>query len=233
MPKALVPVAGRPFLDWQLRLLATDGVADVVLCVGYRSDMVRAFVADGSKWGIRVTWVDEGRELRGTAGALRLALDEGALATEFFVLYGDSYLPGAVRRVEAAWAACRAPALMAVMRNEDRWDRSNLVYRAGRVVLYDKHRASRPAAALRWIDHGISVLRRDLVRRRVPPGARADLSDLMHELSLEGRLAGVEMSERFYEAGSPAGLRDLEQYLRSRGGPPRAAPAGRGRTALV
>src|SRR5207244_10787800 len=77
VPKALVPVAGRPFLDWQLRLLAEEGVRDVVLCVGYRGDMVRAFAGDGSAWGLRLRWVDEGRELLGTAGALRVALEAG------------------------------------------------------------------------------------------------------------------------------------------------------------
>jgi NDP-sugar pyrophosphorylase family protein len=228
MPKALIPVAGRPFVDWQLRLLASEGIRDVVLCVGYRGGMLRDFVADGSRWGVRVRWVDEGNELRGTAGALRLALEQGALANEFLVLYGDSYLPGAVRPVEVAWVTCRAAALMAVMRNDGRWDRSNLVYRAGRVVLYDKRRVSAQGAELRWIDHGISVLRRDLVEERVPPGARADLGDLMHELSREGLLAGVEIHERFYEAGSPAGLGDLEEYLCGRGRSPTPVPTSQG-----
>ena len=228
VPKALVPVAGRPFLDWQLRLLAGEGVRDVVLCVGYRGDMVRAFAGDGSAWGLRLRWVDEGRELLGTAGALRVALEAGTLESEFFVLYGDSYLPGAVRRVEAAWAACEAPALMAVMRNEDRWDRSNVAYRSGRVVLYNKSRVPSPAGVLRWIDHGISVLRRGLVGDRVPSGVRADLGDLMHRLSLEGLLAGVEMTERFYEAGSPAGLRDLERHLSLEGRPPAPVSTSQG-----
>jgi NDP-sugar pyrophosphorylase family protein len=173
--------------------------------------------------------VDEGSELRGTAGALRLALDQGALASEFLVLYGDSYLPGALPVVEAAWETCGAPALMAVTRNDGRWDRSNAVYDSGRVVLYDKRPASRPREAMRWIDHGVSVLRGDLARERLQPGGRADLGDLMHELSVEGRLAGVEMPERFYEAGSPAGLSDLEAYLQARS----AASAGRDRSSYA
>jgi NDP-sugar pyrophosphorylase family protein len=69
---------------------------------------------------------------------------------------------------------------------------------------------------MRWIDYGLSALSRGCVER-IPAGAVADLADLMRELSDEGRLAGFEVSERFYEAGSPDGLRELEGYLSREG----------------
>jgi len=213
VPKALLPVLGEPFADWQLRLLARGGIERVVYCVGYRGDQLRAHVGDGARYGLRVTWVDEGRRLLGTAGALRLALDRGALDEAFFVLYGDSYLPVDVAAVEAAWARSRLPALMTVLRNEGRWDRSNCVYRDGRVVLYDKGRASPARAEMAWIDYGLSVLSRAVIAERVAPGAVADLADVQRDLSNAGQLAGLEVRERFYEAGSPEGLRELEAYL--------------------
>src|SRR5919197_6751225 len=77
IPKALVPVLGSPFADWQLRLLASRGVERVVYSVGYRGDMLRDHVGDGSCFGLQVAWVDEGDDLRGTGGALRLAPDSG------------------------------------------------------------------------------------------------------------------------------------------------------------
>ena len=79
VPKALLPVLGAPFADWQLALLAEQGVERVVYCVGYRGELLREHVGDGSRHGLSVTWSDEGQELRGTAGAIRLALDRGAL----------------------------------------------------------------------------------------------------------------------------------------------------------
>ena len=90
LPKTLVPVAGRPFADYQLTWLAEEGVEDVVYCIGYRGDQIRDYVGDGARWGLSVTYVDEGADLRGTGGALRLAYDEGALAEE---------LRGPVRRL--------------------------------------------------------------------------------------------------------------------------------------
>ena len=215
-PKAMLQVLGRPFADWQLALLAEQGVDRIVYCVGYRGEMLRDHVGDGSRHGLSVTWSDEGPALLGTAGAIRLALDRGLLDEAFLVLYGDSYLPAGVAEVEREWRRRGAPALMTVMRNEGRWGRSNCIYRDGRVVLYDKSRPSDPRSEMWWIDYGLSVLTASTVSAHTAPGAVADLADLQHELSLSGCLDGLEVEERFYEAGSPGGLRDLEAYLRTR-----------------
>jgi NDP-sugar pyrophosphorylase family protein len=215
LPKALLPVRGRPFVAHQLGWLHSQGIEQVLFCIGYRGDQLREFVGDGRAWDLPVRYVDEGDELRGTAGALRLARDEGALEDSFFVLYGDSYLPVELEPIWRAFAASGAPALMVVFRNENRWDASNVKYADGRVLDYDKGKAG--SAGFEWIDYGLSVLSRDLVAERIPPGEETDLADLYRELSRKGLLAGFEVGERFYEVGSPDGLRELEQLLAARG----------------
>jgi NDP-sugar pyrophosphorylase family protein len=212
-PKALMPVLGRPFVDWQLELVARQGIDRVVLSIGYGGQLIREHVGDGAGFGLSVTWVDEGPHLRGTGGALRLALDAGALAPAFFVLYGDSYLPIDYAAVEGAWRQSGLPALMTVLLNDGRWDASNTIYESGRVQLYDKSRPSDRLAEMRWIDYGLSVLTREVVRDRIDSGMVADLADVMHDLSLAGMLAGFPVAARFYEVGSPSGLKDLEEYL--------------------
>jgi len=212
-PKALLPVLGRPFADWQLELLAKQGIERVLYSVGYRGEMIRDHVGDGSRWGLEVKYVDEGHKLRGTGGALHLAFHLGELEEAFFVLYGDSYLPVDFGAVERAWEQTPLPALMTVFRNDGQWDASNAIYDDGRVVLYDKDRPADRVEEMHWIDYGLSILTRNVVGERVPPNGVSDLADLMRDLSREGKLAGYEVSERFYEAGSPEGLRDLEQYL--------------------
>jgi len=215
VPKALVPVLGTPFADWQLRRLASQGVERVVYSIGYRGDMLREYVADGSRYGLAVTWVDEGTQLRGTGGAVRLALDGGVLDEAFFVMYGDSYLLADLRLVELAWRSSGLPALMTVLRNENRWDLSNAIYEDGRVTFYDKSRPLPLRTQMRWIDYGLSVLTRDVVAEGFCRQAVGDLADLMRQVSLNGQLAGLDVVERFYEAGSAQGLRDLEEYLSS------------------
>jgi len=216
MPKALVPVLGVPFADRQLAHLAGQGVERVVYSVGHGGPMLRSHVGDGSRFGLRVTWVDEGPRLRGTGGALRLAFERRALEDAFFVLYGDSYLPISMSEVEWAWRRSSAPALMTVMRNEGRWDRSNAAFADGRVIAYDKTRPEERGAEMLWIDYGLSILTRQVIEEGIEPGGSMDLADIFHRLSLAGHLAGFEVAERFYEVGSPSGVRDLEAYLSER-----------------
>jgi NDP-sugar pyrophosphorylase family protein len=212
LPKTLIPVGGVPFADHQLNWLAREGVESVVYCIGYRGDLIREYVGNGGRWGVSVEFVDEGDELRGTAGALRLSLDEGVLRERFFVLYGDSYLPIALAPVWSAFAEVGLPALMTVLRNEGRWDRSNALVEDGLVTIYDKSGAD-PKVPLEWIDYGLSVLERSIVEARVPQGTVADLADLYRELTADRLLAAFEVHERFFEIGSPAGLSDLERHL--------------------
>jgi NDP-sugar pyrophosphorylase family protein len=155
--------------------------------------------------------------LRGTAGALRLALDEGALHEEFLVTYGDSYLRVDFGAVGRALRESGKPALMTVFLNTGEWDTSNVVFDAEKrlVALYDKRRTLRPREDYRYIDYGLTAYRRDTIERLVPSGKRHDLAEVLHQLSLSGELAGLEVFERYYEIGSPSGLADLERYLAS------------------
>ena len=90
VPKALLPIAGRPFLHWQLGLLAQQGITEVVMCIGHLGEQIQAAVGDGSGFGVTVRYSFDGAALLGTGGALKRALP--MLGAAFFVLYGDSYL---------------------------------------------------------------------------------------------------------------------------------------------
>lgn len=211
-PKTLLTVAGRPFAHWQLQWLAGQGVQRVLYSIGHLGAMVRDFVGNGSAWGLSVTYAEETGELLGTAGALRLAADLKKLDSEFFVLYGDSYLSIELAEVEQAFYEAGLPALMTVLRNKGRWDASNAIYADGRVSFYEKGVVD-PPPNLCWIDYGLSVITSDVVRDLVPPGQRSDLTRIFGTLSRQGLLAGYEATERFYEIGSVAGLADLEAHL--------------------
>jgi NDP-sugar pyrophosphorylase family protein len=219
VPKAMISVAGRPFADRQLTLLAKQGFTDVVYSIGYRGDMIQDFVGTGERWGVRVTWVDEGDDLRGTAGALRLAFEAGLLSDEFAVVYGDSFLPIDIHPIKRSFDRGHQPALMTVYRNDGRLDASNVVYVDGTVIRYQKGVAD---PSMQYIDYGLTWLRRSVVEERVPTRVVVDLAEVYTALSAAGLLAGYEVLERFYEVGSPAGLVALERFLApDPGGPPR------------
>lgn len=216
IPKALIPVDGIPFIDLQLAWMASHGVTEVVMSIGYLGELLKQHLGEGERFGIPVRYVDEGTELRGTGGALRFALEENALAETFLVTYGDSFLPIDFAALGGAFTAAKRPAAMTVLHNDGRWDTSNVVFERGQLSLYDKKRLDRPAADYQYIDYGVSVLARSVIVNNVPHGCRYDLADLFHALSVRGELAGIEVFERFYEVGSPAGLRDFSAWVAAR-----------------
>ena len=211
LPKALLPVAGRPFAERQVELLAANGVDDIVFAIAHLGDMIRGTLGDGRRWSVRIRYSDDGTSLRGTGGAVRLFAESGLADDGFGVLYGDSYLPLDYPAVWEAYASTALPALMTVLENHDRWDRSNVALTAGGRVRYRK--GASPSDGMTHVDYGLSVISRRLVLDRVRPGIVSDLADLFAELGERGELGGYEVHDRFYEIGSDSGLRDLEELL--------------------
>ncbi len=207
IPKAMVEVAGRPFIDHQLDLFHRHGVRDVVLCLGHLGEQVETHVGSGAIHGLRVTYSHDGPELLGTGGALRRALP--LLGDLFWVIYGDSYVDIDFAAVLASFTSARTSALMTVLRNDDQWDRSNVIFEKGKLVCYDKRRHD---AKMRHVDFGVALLTR-AAAEKIPPARPFDLADLYTRLVAEGQMAGFEVSNRFFEIGTPASLRETREYL--------------------
>jgi N-acetyl-alpha-D-muramate 1-phosphate uridylyltransferase len=207
-PKALVPIAGRPFLAWQLEALAGSGFREVVLCIGHFADQIREFLGDGAAFGITVAYSEDGPTLLGTGGALRRA--SSLLEPTFLVTYGDSYLPfdySAPLRDLAAHP--EALGTMSVFENAGAWAQSNSAVEGDHVVRYAK--GSRDAN-LRFIDYGALALRRSVIAER-EAGRPFSLESIQSELAGAGKLRACQAQERFFEIGSEAGIRDLEAKL--------------------
>jgi N-acetyl-alpha-D-muramate 1-phosphate uridylyltransferase len=210
VPKALVEVAGRPFLEHQMELLRRNGIEEVMLCVGYLGEMIEERYGDGTALGVRMRYSFDGPQLLGTGGAIKKA--SAFLPDSFFVLYGDSYLPVDYQAVAAAFNEAGKPALMTVFANSDAWDRSNVWFDHGRIRLYSK-REKLPE--MRYIDYGLMICTKAMFED-FPSNVPFDLADTLEQLSRKGELAGHEVNQRFYEIGSPAGLAELNQWLSDR-----------------
>jgi NDP-sugar pyrophosphorylase family protein len=207
IPKALVDVAGKPFIVRQLNYLRQQGISHVVLCIGYLGEMVQEAVGSGENFGLEVSYSDDGPILLGTGGALLKAIPH--LGDDFFVLYGDSFLPVNFLAAQRAYEGSGQHALMTVLKNQNRWDKSNVLFVNGQLLEYNK-RAPRPEMA--YIDYGLGVVSASVLKKR-PVGQSFDLADIYQGLSLKGQLAGLEVYKRFYEIGSYTGLKEAEEFF--------------------
>lgn len=207
IPKALIEVAGKPFISHQLEYLSRQGVTSVVLCIGYLGEMIQKVVGSGAEWGLKVTYSPDGPTLLGTGGAVKKALP--FLGEQFFILYGDSYLPINFSSVEKTFIDSGKLGLMTVLENKNQWDGSNVEFVDGKLSEYNKL-IIRPE--MLHIDYGLGVLKASALDL-YPENIDFDISNLYNSLSLDCQLVGFEVFERFYEIGSHQGIIDTENYL--------------------
>ncbi|MBI1875009.1 MAG: nucleotidyltransferase family protein [Acidobacteria bacterium] len=210
LPKALVDVAGEPFIAHQLRLLTRNGIRRVVVCVGFLGEMIREAIGDGATLGVSIEYSFDGPTLLGTGGALRKALP--LLGDAFFVVYGDSYLDCDYPVVQRAFEASGKNALMTVFRNDNRLAPSNVRFVDGRILRYDKNSRT---PEMRHIDYGVGLFKR-AVFETIEEGRPCDLAEVYAGLLARDDLAAFEVPSRFYEIGSPEGLEDTRAYLKNR-----------------
>jgi MurNAc alpha-1-phosphate uridylyltransferase len=210
LPKALVPVAGRPFIDRKLDELRGRGANEVVLLVGHGGDALRTHVGDGEAFGLQVTYLEDGPTLLGTGGALLRA--RPMLGDTFWTTYGDTLLSVDTASAEAQFAASDALGLMTVLHNRDRWEPSNTRVEGSRVVAYSKQ--PRPAAA-EHIDYGM-LLFRAAALSGFGPGDAFDLGEALGALVTQQRLDAFEVTERFHDIGTVEALRETEDWVRER-----------------
>ncbi len=206
LPKSLIPVNGEPFIAHQLRLLRDRGLDRVVLCLGYLGGMIEDFVGTGKRFGVHVEYSWDGPIPPGTGGAVREALP--LLGESFLVMYGDSYLLCDYAAVERSFLASGKQALMTVFRNDGQWDTSNVEFRDGGIVNYDKRHLT---PGMLHIDYGLGAFRSLLFEEL--PEAGGDLASVFQNALARNELAALEINQRFYEIGSFDGLQALSDAI--------------------
>ena len=210
VPKSLIEVNDRPFIEYQFNLLAAQGLKDILLCTGHRGHLIEKHVGDGRQWRVAVCYSreDPGR-LLGTGGAIVNALP--MLQDAFFTLYGDSYLPTDYSAMVHEFERSRDAAMMSVFRNQGQWDASNVRVENGMVSLYSKTASS---DQVDHIDYGITGFYRHQVEAYRKTAMPLDLARIQGDLVEQGCMRAFEVNERFYEIGKPEGLAELEAHLR-------------------
>lgn len=208
LPKALLPVGGRPFIDLKLAELAAGGADEIVLLIGHNAAALTDHLATMEPPGPLVRCVEDGPRLLGTGGAIRHALD--GLPNRFWVTYGDTLLDVPLPSVEHSLDASGLRDVMVVLENVDRWETSNVSVRDGRVIAYAK---GAPPGSHRFIDYGMLLLGRDHFESRTATEP-FDLGDVVCEAIDRGQLGAWVVSERFHDIGTEAAWRETDRWVR-------------------
>lgn len=210
IPKAMLELAGKPFIFHQLEMLKCSGVGRVVVCAGHFGQILEDYIRAENNFGLTVDFSFDGDKLLGTAGAIKKALP--LLGNSFAVMYGDSYLTEDFRPIADFFVSSGKKGLMTVFKNEGKWDVSNIVYTDGKILKYDKKQIT---PEMKYIDYGLLFFK-PAAFSKIIDGQVYDLADLCVDLINEDQMAGYEVKQRFYEIGSFKGLEETKQYLENR-----------------
>ncbi|WP_109527783.1 sugar phosphate nucleotidyltransferase [Nocardia aurea] len=208
LPKILVPVAGRPFLEYVLKLLLGQGIKRIHFCLGYCARQILDYLNRYETNGFEFTSTVESTPL-GTGGALRMALPW--LEKEFVVLLGDTYTPIDFSELVSRFRTSGRSGAMVVLRDHSWLVPSNVRIAKGLVVEYSKLCAE---GRFDYVDYGIAILGRETLLR-LRSDIVCDLKILFDSLIAEDELAALDVSQRFYEIGSPAGLAELDRLVQA------------------
>jgi MurNAc alpha-1-phosphate uridylyltransferase len=204
MPKPLLPLRGKPMIEWHLEALARTGVHEVVINTAWLEDRFPAALGDGSRWGLRIRYSMEGRDFGGaleTAGGIATALPWLAPRGDepFWVLSGDIFAPGFAFDTATVCRFVASDALghLWLVPNPPFHPRGDFSLLEGGRLSRDGERA--------WTYANLALLRPGLVAG-VAAGQRAALGPCLFEAARTGRLSGEVWAGPWHNIGTPEQL---------------------------
>jgi D-glycero-D-manno-heptose 1,7-bisphosphate phosphatase len=208
VPKPMVLVNERPFLEYLIELLKENGIEEIVLLLGYLSDVISDHFGDGSAFGIKITY-SMGAVEDDTGARIRNAKD--LLDDVFLLMYCDNYWPLNLEKLLAFRDQLEVLATVTVYTNKDNFTRNNmLVDEDGFVVTYDR---SRTDPDLNGVDIGYFLMDKKIVD--MMPEENFNIADVTIPQLVEMRqLRGYRTDHRYYSIGYPERIPITEEFLR-------------------
>jgi MurNAc alpha-1-phosphate uridylyltransferase len=205
-PKPLVPVGGKPLIGYHLEALARAGVRDVVVNLSWLGDQIRRALGEGSAYGLKITYSDEGPVALETGGGIFNALRYLGPGP-FLVVNGDTYTDidlGALRAGAEADTRAGALARIVLVPNPTQHLRGDFGLDGDRVIERDTER---------FTYSGVGVYRLELFEGCTP--GKFPLAPLLKRAIAEGRLRGQLHRGEWHDVGTPQRLAELDIRVRA------------------
>lgn len=208
IPKSMMDIDGKPFLQYQIENLKKHQINDIVLCVGHLSEKIKEYFGDGSKFWVNIQYSHDGEKPLGPIGALKKA--EPLLNEIFFTMYGDSYVFLDFKKVYLHFLKQKKSALMTAYKNHDKYDKSNIVIKNEKITKYNEKKTK----DMIYIDYGVSIFRKQILEL-IPENTYFTTKDLFAKLIKQNELLAFEVRKRFYHIGNLEGLEDFKSHIHS------------------
>ena len=189
----------------QLIYLEKQGIKEVIICAGHLGFKIKKFIKK-KKINLKIKYFNDGKKLLGTGGAIKKILP--FVKNNFFVMYGDSYLPINFRNVQKLYINSKKLGLITIYKNKNKLDKSNIILKSGNIY-YDKFKTLK---GMHYIDYGLNILNKR-VFKYFNLKKKFDLAEVLNLISKKNLLTFMLVKKRFYEIGSLHGIKDTEDFL--------------------
>lgn len=208
IPKPMIEIGGKPFLEHQINLLSKNGVAEILLCVGYLREKIMDYFGNGSRFGLKIDYsIEEG--FLGTGGALKKA--KKCLQKDFILLYGDSYLPIDYTRLVNSWSQCSSLGLVVCYDNKDGIAVNNIYL--DKEDFIREYNKSHPNKCMNCLEAGVMVFKKEVLESMADNRVISLEEEIFPLLIKQGKLRGYLTGQRFYDIGTPQGLKEMKELL--------------------
>lgn len=208
VPKSMVRVNGKPFLEHQIQRLESGGIKTLLLCIGYLGEQIREYFGDGSRFGVNIKYSVEEKPL-GTGGALKNA--EKELEKEFILLNGDTVTQVDYKKLMEIHKSSGKTGLVLLYDNSERIAANNIsLGKDGLVTAYSK----KSSIGMTHVDAGVYVFNKKVLSL-IPKNRKVSLeAEIFPKLIKQKELLGCKTKQRFYDMGTPERLKKMEEILR-------------------
>lgn len=205
VPKPLIPVRGRPVIEYTIDLLRDAGIRDVIIATGHLGEKIKEAVGNGQKYGVKISYSHEGRPL-GNAGALRDAKDL-LLTKPFLVVNGDVLIKINISEFIQFHEEEKYLATMALSTKRDTRGYGTVLLRGEKILDFAK--VETPGKS-QLINAGLYIFNPDIFGY-IPKTGEAYLDDIFPRLAREGRLAGFTFEGDWFDISTP---KNYEQAIK-------------------
>lgn len=203
MPKPMLPINGRPFLEYLVEQLHEQGITNILLLTGYRGEQIRSHFRDGRQFGVSIAYSegpvdwDTGR---------RVSEARAMLEARFMLFYSDNFIPFRLETLSAFHRRLGRP--ISVLLNS----KANGNIRAGTNGIVEKYDPTRSSPDLDYVEIGYMAVERDPVLKLIDP-PDVSFSVVLQRLAEEGNLAGLVSGDRYHSISDPKRWKLTERYL--------------------
>lgn len=209
VPKPMLVFHGKPFLEYIVEQLVSQGITDITLLLGYLSEKVIDYFGDGAKWGVRIQY--SVTDISDDTGA-RVRKAAHYYDQHFLLMYCDNYWPLNLKELEVFYSKMGTRASVTVYSNTDNFTKNNtLVTSDGLVRMYDKKRLSKD---LNGVEIGFYILEKSVVDLLGSENVNFE-KEILPQLIEENQLSGFLTDKPYYSVSTLERLSRTDEYLAS------------------